>query len=314
MAKKIQCVIIGGGPAGYTAGIYASRAGLNPVIYEGMQSGGQLTITSEVENFPGYPEGESGSVIVEDIKKQALRCGAEIRTGEVTEVDFSKRPFRLVADYEHEIFAETIVVATGATARWLGLESESLYRGFGVSTCATCDGAFFKGKTVAVIGGGDTALEEAHYLSKIAEKVYLIHRRSQFRASKTMQDRIYKTTNIELVLEATPIEVLGEKQGFSRKVTGLRIQNTKTDETKELVLDGIFVAIGVTPVTELFVGQLELDAQGYIKTQGVRPLTSVPGVFAAGDVQDPYYRQACTAAASGCKAAIEAERFLAENL
>jgi len=314
VAKKIQCVIIGGGPAGYTAGIYASRAGLNPVIYEGMQSGGQLTITSEVENFPGYPEGESGSVIVEDIKKQALRCGAEIRTGEVTEVDFSKRPFRLVADYEHEIFAETIVVATGATARWLGLESESLYRGFGVSTCATCDGAFFKGKTVAVIGGGDTALEEAHYLSKIAEKVYLIHRRSQFRASKTMQDRIYKTTNIELVLEATPIEVLGEKQGFSRKVTGLRIQNTKTDETKELVLDGIFVAIGVTPVTELFVGQLELDAQGYIKTQGVRPLTSVPGVFAAGDVQDPYYRQACTAAASGCKAAIEAERFLAENL
>jgi thioredoxin reductase (NADPH) len=313
MTENCTCLIIGGGPAGYTAGIYASRAGLNPVIYEGMQPGGQLTITSEVENFPGYPEGESGPVIVEDIRKQALRMGAEIRLGEITEVDFSKRPFRLVVDYEKEIFSFFVIVATGATARWLGLESEAQYRGFGVSACATCDGAFFKGKTVAVIGGGDTALEEAHYLSKIAEKVYLVHRRDQFRASKAMQDRIFKTPNIEPVFDAIPIEVLGEKQGFSRKVTGLRIQNKKTDALTDLALDGIFVAIGVTPVTELFAGQLELDEQGYIKTQGVRPLTNVAGVFAAGDVQDPHYRQACTAAASGCKAAMEAERFLAEN-
>ncbi|MCL2435370.1 MAG: thioredoxin-disulfide reductase [Lentimicrobiaceae bacterium] len=313
MTEKFTCLIIGAGPAGYTAGIYASRAGLKPVIYEGMQPGGQLTITSEVENFPGYPEGESGTVIVDDIRKQAVHCGAEIRSGEITEVDFSKRPFRLVVDYEREVFAETVIVATGATARWLGLETESQYRGFGVSTCATCDGAFFKGKTVAVIGGGDTALEEAHYLSKIAEKVYLVHRRNQFRASKAMQDRIFRTPNIEPVLDAVPTEVLGERQGFSRKVTGLRIQNIKTEDFKEISLDGIFVAIGVTPVTDLFVGQLELDAHGYIKTQGVRPLTNVPGVFAAGDVQDPHYRQACTAAASGCKAAIEAERFLAEE-
>ena len=312
MSEKTPCLIIGGGPAGYTAGIYASRAGLNPVIYEGIQPGGQLTITSEVENFPGYPEGALGQAIVEDIRKQALRMGADIRSGEITEVDFSKRPFRLVVDYEQELFAETVIIATGATARWLGLESETQYRGFGVSTCATCDGAFFKGKTVAVIGGGDTALEEAHYLSKIAAKVYLVHRRDQFRASKAMQDRIFKSPNIEPVFDAIPVEVLGEKQGFSRKVTGLRIQNKKTEIITDIPLDGIFVAIGVTPVTDLFVGQIELDEQGYIKTQGARPLTSVPGVFAAGDVQDPHYRQACTAAASGCKAAMEAERFLAD--
>jgi thioredoxin reductase (NADPH) len=309
MSENLKCLIIGGGPAGYTAGIYASRAGLEPVIYEGMQPGGQLTITSEVENFPGYPEGESGPVIVEDIRKQALRMNAEIRSGEITEVDFSKRPFRLVADYEKELFAETVIIATGATARWLELEGEAQYRGFGVSTCATCDGAFFKGKIVAVIGGGDTALEEACYLSKIAEKVYLVHRRDQFRASKTMQDRILNTPNIKMVLNTVPIEIVGEKQGFTGKVTGLRVQNINTEEITNIVLDGIFVAIGVTPVTDLFVGQLELDEQGYIKTQGARPLTSVPGVFAAGDVQDPYYRQACTAAASGCKAAMEAERF-----
>ena len=310
MTETIACLIIGGGPAGYTAGIYASRAGLNPVIYEGMQPGGQLTITSEVENFPGYPDGESGPVIVDDIRKQALRMGAEIRSGEISEVDFSKRPFRLVVDYDKEVFAETVIIATGATARWLGLESETQYRGFGVSTCATCDGAFFKGKTVAVIGGGDTALEEAHYLSKIAAKVYLVHRRDQFRASKAMQDRIYNTPNIVPVLDAIPIEILGEKQGFTRQVTTLRVQNKKTEAIIDIALDGIFVAIGVTPVTDLFVGQIDLDEQGYIKTQGARPLTNIPGVFAAGDVQDPHYRQACTAAASGCKAAMEAERFL----
>ena len=314
MTEKIQCLIIGGGPAGYTAGIYASRAGLAPVIYEGMQPGGQLTITSEVENFPGYPDGESGPVIVENIRKQALRMGADIRSGEISEVDFSKRPFRLMVDYEKEILTETVIIATGATARWLGLESEAQYRGFGVSTCATCDGAFFKGKTVAVIGGGDTALEEAHYLSKIAEKVYLVHRRNQFRATKVMQEKILNTKNIEVVFDSIPIEVLGEKQGFSRKVTGLRVQNKTTDLITDIVLDGIFVAIGVTPVTDLFAGQIDLDEQGYIKTQGARPLTNIPGVFAAGDVQGPHYRQACTAAASGCKAAMEAERFLSEFL
>jgi len=314
MFEKKSCLIIGGGPAGYTAGIYASRAGLNPVIYEGVQPGGQLTITSEVENFPGYPDGESGPAIVEDIRKQALRMGADIRAGEITDVDFSKRPFRLVVDYEQEIFAETVIIATGATARWLGLESEAQYRGFGVSTCATCDGAFFKSKSVAVIGGGDTALEEAHYLSKIAAKVYLVHRRDQFRASKAMQDKIYQTPNIEPVLEAIPIEILGEKQGFSRQVTGLRVQNKKNEVITDIALDGVFVAIGVSPVTDLFVGQIDLDEQGYIITQGARPLTNIPGVFAAGDVQDPYYRQACTAAASGCKAAMEAERFLTETI
>ena len=314
MSEPISCLIIGGGPAGYTAGIYASRAGLSPVIYEGMQPGGQLTITSEVENFPGYPEGESGPVIVEDIRKQALRLGADIRSGEISEVDFSKRPFRLVVDYDKEIFAETVIIATGATARWLGLESEAQYRGFGVSTCATCDGAFFKGKTVAVIGGGDTALEEAHYLSKIAAKVYLVHRRDQFRASKAMQDRIFNTQNIEVMFDTIPIDVLGEKQGFTRQVTGLRVQNKKTEAITDIALDGIFVAIGVTPVTDLFAGQIDLDEQGYIKTQGARPLTNIPGVFAAGDVQDPHYRQACTAAASGCKAAMEAERFLTETI
>jgi thioredoxin reductase (NADPH) len=275
-----------------------------------MQPGGQLTITSEVENFPGYPNGESGQVIVEDIKQQALRVGANIRSGEITEVDFSKRPFRLVVDYDKEVFAETVIIATGATARWLGLESEAQYRGFGVSTCATCDGAFFKEKTVAVIGGGDTALEEAHYLSKIAAKVYLIHRRDQFRATKVMQNKIFSTKNIEVVFDTIPTEVLGEKQGFSRKVTGIRLQNKKTEKFTNITLDGIFVAIGVTPVTELFVGQIDLDELGYIKTRGARPLTNVPGVFAAGDVQDPHYRQANTAAASGCKAAMEAERFL----
>jgi thioredoxin reductase (NADPH) len=313
MTNHFQCLILGGGPAGFTAGIYAARAGLNPVVYQGMQPGGQLTITSEVENFPGYPEGTTGTVIVDDIRKQALRCGADIRSGEITEVDFSKRPFRLVVDYVKEIFAETVIIATGATARWLGLASEAQYRGFGVSTCATCDGAFFQGKTVAVIGGGDTALEEAHYLSKIAAKVYLVHRRNQFRASQVMQDRILKTKNIELIFDAVPFEILGEKQGFSRKVTGLCIQNLKSKELYDIFLDGIFVAIGVTPITDLFIGKIDMDEQGYIKTQGARPLTSIPGVFAAGDVQDPYYRQACTAAASGCKAAIEAERYLADK-
>lgn len=310
--EKTKCLIIGGGPAGYTASIYASRAGLNPILYEGMQPGGQLTITTEVENFPGYPHGESGPVIMDNIRQQALHVGADLRSGEVTEVDFSSRPFRCIVDYENEIMAESVIIATGATARWLGLESETKYRGFGVSTCATCDGAFFKNRTVAVIGGGDTALEEATYLAKMCAKVYLIHRRDEFRATIAMQNKVSETPNIEVKFNYIPKEILGEQKGFIKQVTGILLNNTKDGSELTLPLDGVFVAIGVTPQTDLFKGQLEFDEQGYIKTQGVRPLTNIPGVFAAGDIQDPYYRQAITAAASGCKAAIEAERFLNE--
>jgi thioredoxin reductase (NADPH) len=310
--EKTKCLIIGGGPAGYTASIYASRAGLNPILYEGMQPGGQLTITTEVENFPGYPHGESGPVIMDTIRLQALHVGADLRSGEVTEVDFSSRPFRCIVDYENEIMAESVIIATGATARWLGLESETKFRGFGVSTCATCDGAFFKNRTVAVIGGGDTALEEATYLAKMCAKVYLIHRRDEFRATLAMQNKVSETPNIEVKFNYIPKEILGEQKGFIKQVTGILLNNTKDGSELTLPLDGVFVAIGVTPQTDLFKGQLEFDEQGYIKTQGVRPLTNIPGVFAAGDIQDPYYRQAITAAASGCKAAIEAERFLNE--
>lgn len=308
--EKTKCLIIGGGVAGYTAAIYATRSGLEPILYEGSQPGGQLTITTDVENFPGYPEGEQGPVIMEQIKQQALNVGADIRSGEITEVDFSNRPFRCVVDYDHQIEAETVIVATGATARWLGIESEKTYRGFGVSACATCDGTFFKNKVVAVIGGGDTALEEASYLAKLCSKVYLVHRRDQFRASQAMQDKVTQMPNIELLLSYIPKEILGEQKGFIKQVNGLLLTNTKDQSEKKVDLDGVFIAIGVIPMSDLFKGQLELDAQGYIKTDGVRPLTNVPGVFAAGDIQDPIYRQAITAAASGCKAAIEAERFL----
>ena len=310
--ENIKCLIIGSGPAGYTAGIYASRAGLKPVIIEGMQPGGQLTITSEVENFPGYPKGQSGPNIMDDIRQQSLNAGSDIRQGLVTKVDFSQRPFHCVVDDEHEIVAETVIIATGATARWLGLESEEQYRGFGVSACATCDGNFFRGRTVAVIGGGDTALEEAMYLSNLCAKVYLVHRRDAFRASQAMQDKVFKKENIDIQWNSIPVEVLGEKKGFVKSVTGLKLADTKDKSERVLPLDGIFVAIGVTPVTELFKGQIELDAQGYIITdKGGR--TNVPGIFAAGDVQDPNYRQAITAAASGCIAAVEAERFLNQN-
>lgn len=308
--EKTKCLIIGGGVAGYTAAIYATRSGLEPILYEGSQPGGQLTITTDVENFPGYPEGEQGPVIMEQIKQQALNVGADIRSGEITEVDFSNRPFRCVVDYDHQIEAETVIVATGATARWLGIESEKQYRGFGVSACATCDGTFFKNKVVAVIGGGDTALEEASYLAKLCSKVYLVHRRDQFRASQAMQDKVAQMPNIELLLNYIPKEILGEQKGFIKQVNGILLTNTLDQSEKKVDLDGVFIAIGVIPMSDLFKGQLELDAQGYIKTDGVRPLTNVPGVFAAGDIQDPIYRQAITAAASGCKAAIEAERFL----
>ena len=308
--ETTKCLIIGGGPAGYTAGIYASRADLKPILIEGPQPGGQLTITTEVENFPGYPKGMSGPAIMDDIREQSLRCGTDMRSGMVTEVDFSKRPFRCVVDDTQEILAETVIIATGATARWLGLESEKTYRGFGVSACATCDGNFFRGKDVAVVGGGDTALEEATYLAKLCNKVYLVHRRDEFRASKAMQQRVFNTPNIEVVWNSIPAEIVGEKRGFMKAVTGLAVTDKNSGALRTLPVDGVFVAIGHTPVTELFAGKIELDPQGYIVTKPDSTATSVDGVFAAGDVQDPHFRQAITAAASGCKAAIEAEQFL----
>lgn len=308
--ETTKCLIIGGGPAGYTAGIYASRADMKPILIEGPQPGGQLTITTEVENFPGYPNGKSGPDIMNDIREQALRLGTDMREGMVSAVDFSKRPFRCIIDNEDEILAETVIIATGATAHWLGLESEQTYRGFGVSACATCDGNFFRGRDVAVVGGGDTALEEASYLAKLCNKVYLVHRRDEFRASKAMQKRIFATPNIEVVWNSVPTEIVGGKQGFRKFVTGLAISNKKTGTASTLPIDGVFVAIGHTPVTDLFAGQIDLDEHGYIRTRPDSTATNVDGVFAAGDVQDPHFRQAITAAASGCKAALEAERFL----
>ena len=308
--ETTKCLIIGGGPAGYTAGLYASRADMKPILIEGPQPGGQLTITTEVENFPGYPNGKSGPDIMNDIREQALRLGTDMREGMVSSVDFSKRPFHCIIDNEDEILAETVIIATGATARWLGLESEQTYRGFGVSACATCDGNFFRGRDVAVVGGGDTALEEASYLAKLCNKVYLVHRRDEFRASKAMQKRIFATPNIEVVWNSVPTEIVGGKQGFRKFVTGLAISNKKTGTASTLPIDGVFVAIGHTPVTDLFAGQIDLDEHGYIRTRPDSTATNVDGVFAAGDVQDPHFRQAITAAASGCKAALEAERFL----
>lgn len=308
--ENVKVLIIGSGPAGYTAGIYASRADLKPVLYEGMQPGGQLTITTEVENFPGYPNGKSGPEIMNDIREQALRCGTEIRTGMVTAVDFSQRPFRCTIEDSDEILADTVIIATGATARWLGLESEKTYRGFGVSACATCDGNFFRGKDVAVVGGGDTALEEATYLAKLCNKVFLVHRRDEFRASKAMQQRVFNTQNIEVVWNSIPTEIVGEKKGFRKMVTGLTVSDKNSGALRTLSVDGVFVAIGHMPVTDIFKGQIDLDEHGYIVTKPDSTATSVPGVFAAGDVQDPNFRQAITAAASGCKAALETERFL----
>ena len=305
-----RCLIIGSGPAGYTAAIYAARANMHPVLYEGMQRGGQLTITSMVENFPGYPEGRMGGDIMEDIRKQTLRFGADIREGEILSVDFSQRPFRCTADDGTPIEAETVIIATGASARWLGLPSEKEYNGSGVSTCATCDGFFYKGKDVAVIGGGDTAAEDATYLAGLCRKVYMVHRRDQLRASQFMQKKVFATNNIEMVWNHIPLEILGEGDKFSKSVTGLRLQNVQTKAEQTLAVDGIFVAIGHHPNTELFEGQLELDEEKYIVTQPGTSKTSVPGVFAAGDVQDRQYKQAITAAAGGCRAAIDAERFL----
>jgi thioredoxin reductase (NADPH) len=306
--ELIKCLIIGSGPAGYTAAIYAARADLHPVIYQGLQPGGQLTITTEVENYPGYPEGVQGPQMMEDFRKQAERFGTDIRWGMASAVDLSQRPFKVTIDETNDVYAETLIIATGATARWLGLESEKKFNGFGVSACATCDGFFYKGMNVAVVGGGDTACEEASYLSKLAKKVYLIHRRDELRASKAMQHRVMKTPNIEIIWDTVPIEVVGEKT-----VNGTILKNMKTGQESRLDIEGFFVAIGHKPNSELFKGQLEMDANGYLLTKPGTTQTKVPGVFAAGDIQDHVYRQAVTAAGSGCMAAIEAERFLADQ-
>ena len=309
--EKTQCLIIGSGPAGYTAAIYAARADLKPMMYQGLQPGGQLTTTTEVDNFPGYPEGTSGPQMMEDFQKQAERFETEVRWGMITDINLSKRPFIAKADDGKTIEAETVIIATGATARWLGMPSESEYNGYGVSACATCDGFFYKGKVVAVVGGGDTAAEEASYLANLCEKVYLIHRRDELRASKAMQKRVLNTKNIELVWDTIPKEVIGETEGFAKKVTGVKVQNVKTGEEKTIDIDGFFVAIGHKPNTDLFKGQLEMDKTGYLKTKPDSTATNIEGVFAAGDVQDHVFRQAVTAAGSGCMAAIEAERWLA---
>ena len=310
MTEHVKCLIIGSGPAGYTAGIYAARADLKPVLIEGLQVGGQLTITNEVENFPGYPQGASGPVIMEDVRNQALHVGVDMHSGIVTKVDFSSRPFHCWVDDKEEIIADTVIVATGAQARWLGLPSEQKFRGFGVSTCATCDGNFFRKRTTVVIGGGDTALEDALYLSQLCAKVYIVHRRREFRGTAALQKLVLNTPNIEVVWNHVPVDILGQQEGFIKKVTGLQVREVETGEERVLEVNGVFEAIGVTPQSDLFKGQLEMDAQGYIITQPGTGRTNVPGVFAAGDVQDPHYRQGIVAAGSGAIAGIEASRFL----
>jgi thioredoxin reductase (NADPH) len=311
--EKVKTLIIGSGPAGYTAGIYAGRAALNPVMYQGMQPGGQLTITTEVENFPGYPEGTEGPAMMEDLKKQAERYGTEVRWGEIVEADFSKRPFICKADDGNTIEAETVIIATGASAQWLGLPSEKEFSGGGVSACATCDGFFYKGKDVAVVGGGDTACEEASYLANITNKVYMIVRRDVLRASKAMQERVMKNPKIEILWNHNTKEIVGTSMGFTKAVNGAILVNNKTNEEKKIAIDGFFVAIGHKPNSAIFKGQIDMDEVGYIQTIPGTTQTNIPGVFAAGDVQDKTFRQAVTAAGTGCMAAIEAERFIGEN-
>ncbi|MBQ6184657.1 MAG: thioredoxin-disulfide reductase [Bacteroidales bacterium] len=303
--ENIRCLIIGGGPAGYTAAIYASRAGLNPVVYEGMEPGGQLTTTTIVENFPGFPEGVDANQLMTDMRAQAARFGADIRRGTVTSVDFSSRPFKLTIDSETLIEAQAVIIATGATAKYLGLPSEQEFRGMGVSACATCDGFFYRKKDVAVVGGGDTACEEATYLANLCNKVYMIVRRDVFRASQAMQDKVRNTPNIEILWNCNTQEILGDASG----VTGARLVR-KDGKVFDIRIDGFFLAIGHHPNSDVFKEFIDTDELGYIVTSGKSSRTNVEGVFAAGDVQDPSFRQAITAAASGCKAALEVEKFL----
>ena len=302
-----RCLIIGSGPAGYTPGIYTGRADLKPLLYEGLQPGGQLTITTEIENFPGYPEGISGTAMMDDLRKQAMRFGTEIRKGTIEKIDLSKRPFIAIDDKGEQIEAETVIISTGATARWLGLESEKKFYGQGVSACATCDGFFYKNLDVAVVGGGDTACEEAAYLATLCHKVYQIVRRDELRASKAMQHRVLSNPKIEVLWNSVTQEIIGNDMDG---VTGADIKNVKTGEVTRLDIAGFFVAIGHQPNTAFLDGQVELDEAGYIKVQNPSSATNIPGVFAAGDVCDPNYRQAIVAAAKGCVAGIDVERFL----
>lgn len=308
--EKVRCLIIGSGPAGYTAAIYASRANLAPVLYEGIQPGGQLTTTTEVENFPGYPEGTTGVELMEDLKKQALRFGADIRFGIATSVEFCTEggTHKVVIDDKKTIDAQAVIIATGATAKYLGLPDEVKYAGMGVSACATCDGFFYRKKVVAVVGGGDTACEEAIYLSQLASKVYLIVRRDELRASKIMQARVKKEANIEILFETQTLGLYGEKG--VEGVNLVRKKGTAEEEIVSVPIDGFFLAIGHKPNTDIFASYIELDDHGYIITKCNGTATNIPGVFAAGDVADTHYRQAITAAGSGCKAAIDAERYL----
>lgn len=306
---KTKCLIIGSGPAGYTAAIYTSRANLSPILLEGVQPGGQLTTTSEVENFPGYPEGVDGNQLMEDLRNQAARFGADIRSGIVTAVDFSSRPFKAIVDDDKEILADSVIIATGASARYLGLADEQKYAGMGVSACATCDGFFYRNKVVAVVGGGDTACEEASYLSNLASKVYLIVRKDYLRASHVMQRRVEENPKIEILYNTNTIGLFGD--GFVEGAHLVQHKGTAQESPLDIKIDGFFLGIGHKPNTDVFKGKINLDEAGFIITDGHSQATNIAGVFAAGDVADPHYQQAITAAASGCRAALDVERYLA---
>lgn len=305
-------IIIGSGPAGYTAALYTARANLKPLLFTGLQPGGQLTITTDVENYPGFPQGITGPDMMDLFREQAEKFGARIEHEHIVKVDFSKRPFTVWTADGAEHQAKTIIISTGATAKWLGLESEVTHGGYGVSACATCDGFFFRNKVVAVVGGGDTAMEEAHYLTNLASKVYLVHRRNEFRASKVMQERVLNNPKVEVVWSSQVEDILGEEEP-ARHVTAIRLKNLQSKEITEVPVDGVFIAIGHKPNSEIFQGVLDMDEVGYLKVEPGSTRTKIPGVFASGDVADPVYRQAVTAAGSGCMAAIDAERFLVET-
>ncbi|HEY5409414.1 MAG TPA: thioredoxin-disulfide reductase [Caulobacteraceae bacterium] len=309
--RPVRCLIVGAGAAGYTAAIYAARAMLQPVVVAGLQPGGQLTITTDVENYPGFADVIQGPWLMDQMRAQAEHVGADILSDMVVEADLSSRPFRVRCDSGDEFLAETLIVATGAQAKWLGLDSEQKFQGFGVSACATCDGFFYRGKQVVVIGGGNTAVEEALFLTNFADKVTLIHRRDELRAERILQDRLFSHPKIAVVWDSAIEEVTGQENPLG--VTGVKLRNLKTRETQEIACDGVFIAIGHAPASEVFMGQLEADANGYLKVKAGTTATAIKGVYAAGDVTDDVYRQAVTAAGMGCMAALEAARFLAEQ-